>query len=97
MALAALAALAEQDDLPGITILCAGSDGEDGPTDAAGAFVDRSILRRARARGLEADRYLARHDSYAFFSSLGGLFRTGLTGTNVMDLAVVLVAPAPSA
>jgi len=74
-----------------ILVLSAGTDGEDGPTDAAGALADGQVLRQAKARGMEPEAYLARHDSYGFFAPLGGLLRTGPTGTNVMDLQVVLV------
>jgi len=93
----ALAAVFEgqKDDWTGIALLCAGTDGEDGPTDAAGAVVDEVLLRRARRQGLEPEAFLARHDAYNFFGPLAGLMRTGLTGTNVMDLAVILVAPPP--
>jgi hydroxypyruvate reductase len=74
-----------------ILVLSAGTDGEDGPTDAAGAMADGRMLQRAKALGMEPDAYLDRHDSYNFFDPLGGLLRTGPTGTNVMDLQVVLV------
>jgi glycerate-2-kinase len=93
---AALAALAEPGrDLGDIVILIAGTDGEDGPTDAAGAVIDERTAHRARHRGLEPAAFLARHDAYTFFDRVGGLVRTGLTGTNVMDLAVILVSPRP--
>lgn len=68
-----------------------GTDGTDGPTDAAGALVDTSSLGRATARGLDPDQYLVRNDSYHFFEKLGDLIRTGPTHTNVMDLHLVLV------
>ena len=90
LALAALAACSA-DGMRDILILSAGTDGEDGPTDAAGALADARVLRRALALGLEPEDYLARHDSYNFFNPLGGLLRTGPTGTNVMDLQIVLV------
>jgi len=95
----ALAAVFEgqKDDWTGIALLCAGTDGEDGPTDAAGAVVDEDLLRRARRQGLDPEAFLVRHDAYNFFDPLAGLIRTGLTGTNVMDLAVILVAPPPRA
>jgi glycerate 2-kinase len=67
-----------------------GTDGSDGPTDAAGAFVDGATLDRARALGLDAARYLADNDSYTFFDRLGDLIRTGPTNTNVNDLYVLL-------
>jgi len=77
--------------LQGITVLCAGTDGEDGPTDAAGAFADVQVLQAARSQGLNLEDYLARQDAYPFFASTGGLFQTGLTETNVMDLRVFLI------
>ena len=73
-------------------VLSGGTDGEDGPTDAAGAIADSATLASASALGLEPAKYLARHDAYSFFEATGDLFRTGLTGTNVMDLRVLLVA-----
>jgi hydroxypyruvate reductase len=70
-----------------------GTDGIDGPTDAAGALVDPSTLARAAATGLPApDTYLADNNSYAFFDALGDLIRTGPTCTNVGDLQVILLA-----
>ncbi|MFT3883464.1 MAG: DUF4147 domain-containing protein [Gemmatales bacterium] len=91
--LSQLQALSDGDEaqLQGITILCAGTDGEDGPTDAAGAFADLGILQAARKKGLSMNEALARHDAYPFFDTTGGLFKTGLTETNVMDLRVVLI------
>lgn len=75
-----------------VTILSAGTDGIDGPTDAAGAFVDGTTLRRAKDRGLDADAALHANDSYTFFSHLGDLFRCGPTATNVMDIKIALVS-----
>jgi glycerate 2-kinase len=69
------------------TILSGGTDGEDGPTDAAGAIADLKTLQCSRNR---AD-YLTRHDAYHFFEQAGGLLKTGLTGTNVMDVRVMLI------
>jgi hydroxypyruvate reductase len=86
----ALALAPELDGLP-VAVLCAGSDGIDGPTDAAGAFVDGSTMARASRLGLDPGRFLLENDSYTFFDRLGDLFRTGPTGTNVMDLALALV------
>ncbi len=74
-------------------ILSAGTDGEDGPTDAAGAFGDRDTLSKAQALGLDVRDHLDRHDAYSFFDATGDLLRTGLTGTNVMDVRVMLVGP----
>jgi hydroxypyruvate reductase len=68
-----------------------GTDGNDGPTDAAGALVDGSTLARAAALGLDAQRCLADNDSYTFFERLGDLIQTGPTNTNVNDL-ILLVA-----
>jgi glycerate 2-kinase len=70
-----------------------GTDGIDGPTDAAGAIVDGSTLDRAREAGIaDPDRYLIDNNTYAFFDRLGDLIRTGPTGTNVGDVQVILVA-----
>jgi hydroxypyruvate reductase/glycerate 2-kinase len=72
-------------------ILSGGTDGEDGPTDAAGAFADETTLRRASQAGLAPAASLANHDAYPFFDTLGDLLKTGLTHTNVMDVRVILV------
>jgi hydroxypyruvate reductase len=69
-----------------------GTDGVDGPTDAAGAIVDERTLPRARAKGLDAARALQAHDSYTFFDALDDLVRTGPTGTNVGDLQIFLTS-----
>ena len=70
----------------------AGTDGTDGPTDAAGAIVDTSTLERALSMGLDPDAFLENNDSYHFFSKLADLVVTGPTRTNVMDVRIVLVA-----
>jgi glycerate 2-kinase len=88
----ALAAAVEIDGLDGVIILSAGTDGTDGPTDAAGAIVDASTVQRGRARGLDATASLARNDSYHFLKATDDLLITGPTFTNVMDLQVMLVA-----
>ncbi len=75
----------------GISLLSAGTDGTDGPTPAAGAVVDGLTARRARRLGLEPEVFLQRNDSYNFFKRAGGLFVTGPTGTNVMDIQVILL------
>jgi glycerate-2-kinase len=75
----------------GILILSGGTDGEDGPTDAAGAFVDAPMLDAARRSGLACGDYLRRNDAYHWFEPLGGLVKTGPTDTNVCDVRVVLV------
>ncbi|MFH0814224.1 MAG: MOFRL family protein [Pseudomonadota bacterium] len=80
-------------DIPGITLLSAGTDGTDGPTDAAGAIVDGETVTKAEAKGLNPEEYLTTNDSYNFFKNLGELFITGPTGTNVMDVQIIIVAP----
>lgn len=72
-------------------LLSAGTDGSDGPTDAAGAFADGSTVSRAEALGISACRSLANNDAYRFFHPLGDLLVTGPTRTNVMDLQIGLV------
>lgn len=79
------------DGAEGIVLLSGGTDGEDGPTDAAGAVLDASILAAARRHGLDPVDYLARNDAYHFFAPLGALIRTGPTHTNVCDVRVVVV------
>jgi len=64
------------------------TDGVDGPTDAAGAFVDGSTILKAKRAGINAEEYLLKHDSYNFFKEVGGLIMTGATGTNVNDVVV---------
>jgi glycerate 2-kinase len=73
-------------------IASVGTDGIDGPTDAAGALVDSTTLTRAAAAGLSPDRFLSDNNAYAFFDALGDLIHTGPTGTNVGDLQVILLA-----
>ena len=87
----ALAAAIDIAGLDGVTILCAGTDGTDGPTDAAGAIADGTTLARAAAQKLSAGEFLANNDSYNFFDPLADLIKTGPTGTNVMDVRLVLV------
>lgn len=89
-------ALAAADRLGGVSgvagLISVGSDGIDGPTDAAGALVDTTTLARARAQGMrDPAHYLDRNDSYTFFEQLGDLVRTGPTATNVGDLQVLLL------
>lgn len=90
LVLAALERLAPAG-LHGIALLSGGTDGEDGPTDAAGAFIDEQVLADARAQGLDIADHLARNDAYHFFSPLGALIKTGPTHTNVCDVRVVVV------
>jgi len=77
--------------LDGVCVASLSTDGVDGPTDAAGALADGKTLVRAQELGLNARRFLLENDSYGFFSRLGDLLFTGLTGTNVDDVAVVVV------
>jgi hydroxypyruvate reductase/glycerate 2-kinase len=79
------------DGLRNMVILSGGTDGEDGPTDAAGAIADAHTLATAEALGLSPAGCLARHDAYRFFAQTGDLLTTGLTQTNVMDVRVLLV------
>jgi len=80
----------------GWALLSAGTDGIDGPTDAAGAFVDGNSIDRARQKGFVPSLILKENDSYSFFSALGDLFVPGPTGTNVMDIKIALLWPTPS-
>jgi hydroxypyruvate reductase len=76
--------------LSNFVALCAGTDGIDGNSPAAGAIVDGTTLRRACAMGLSAERSLEQSDSYSFFAALGEAITTGPTGTNVRDLRILL-------
>jgi hydroxypyruvate reductase len=87
----ALAAAICLDRLPGISILSAGTDGSDGPTDAAGAFADGDTCRNAARKDLNPMEFLARNDSYNFFKAIGDLLITGPTRTNVMDVFCAIV------
>ena len=87
----ALAAVSLLKDHAGTVFASVGTDGVDGPTDAAGAVVDTTTMARASRAGLAApSRYLATNDSYRFFDPLGDLIKTGPSGTNVGDLQIVL-------
>ena len=86
-----LAALLKMGPAPRVVILSGGTDGEDGPTDAAGAIADASTFERALALGLNGWDFLARNDAYPFFQATGDLLITGLTQTNVMDVRAFLV------
>ncbi len=81
-----------EDGLRSAVVLSGGTDGEDGPTDAAGAVADDETLRAAARLGLDPSAFLARNDAYAFFAATGGLLKTGLTQTNVMDVRILLLA-----
>ena len=87
LALGAALALAGDE---AVLLASAGTDGIDGPTDAAGAMADGTTLARAAELGLDPEAALADNDAYPFFDALGDLIVTGPTGTNVMDVQVVL-------
>lgn len=86
----ALAAALALEGTPDVLAFSAGTDGTDGPTDAAGAWATGDTARRARAAGLDPRAALAANDSYPFFQALDGLVITGPTGTNVMDVRLLL-------
>ena len=93
LALAAARVLHEAGERAnGIVLLAAGTDGRDGPTDAAGAIVDRHTWGAIRAAGREPARDLARHDAHRALDAAGALVRSGATGTNVMDVVFTLRA-----
>ncbi len=79
------------DGRKGITLLSAGTDGNDGPTDAAGAVVDGDSVQKARRLGMDAGEYIDDNDSYTFFKKTGDILITGPTGTNVMDVQIIAV------
>ena len=87
----ALSFAMEIEGKSGITFLSAGTDGTDGPTDAAGAVVDGETVPKARALGMNPEEYLENNDSYHFFEKADGLFITGPTGTNVMDIQITFL------
>jgi len=87
----ALSFAMEIKGIDGITLLSAGTDGTDGPTDAAGAIVDGQTFGKAKAAGLDPEEYLKNNDSYNFFKKINGLFITGPTGTNVMDMQIMMI------
>jgi hydroxypyruvate reductase len=73
-----------------VVALCAGTDGVDGNSQAAGALADDTTLRRASERGLDAAKSLGESDAYTLFEALGDAIHTGPTGTNVRDLRILL-------
>lgn len=79
------------DGVSGVSLLVASTDGEDGPTDAAGALVDGVVAAQSKAEGVDLEAALARNDSYTALAQLDALVKTGPTGTNVMDMAVALI------
>jgi hydroxypyruvate reductase len=92
LALSAARVLAESGEAAQrVTLLAAGTDGRDGPTDAAGAFADATVWEAIRASGRAPEHALALHDSYAVLDAVGALHRRGHTGTNVMDVVIAVV------
>jgi glycerate-2-kinase len=87
----ALALAVNLRDVEGFVAASMGTDGIDGPTDAAGAVVTDDTLRRAVEKGLNPEEYLENNDSHTFFKKVGGLIYTGPTGTNVGDITVIIV------
>jgi glycerate-2-kinase len=89
----ALAFAIEVDGESGITFLSAGTDGGDGPTDAAGAIVDGLTASKGQTVGIDPQKCLQNNDSYNYFKITNELLITGPTGTNVMDLQIALLHP----
>ncbi len=87
----ALAAAISLQNRPRIAVLSAGTDGSDGPTDAAGAFADGNTCQEAIQKGISPENHLINNDSYHFFEALGDLLITGPTRTNVMDVVCMLI------
>ncbi|MEN8838673.1 MAG: MOFRL family protein, partial [Celeribacter marinus] len=87
-----VAQLADARGLTDYVFLSGGTDGRDGPTDAAGGLVDDGTLARLRAAGVDLDDVLARNDSYHALKAAGDLLQIGATGTNVADLQVLIKA-----
>ncbi len=86
-----LAAAGDIDGFENVAVLSAGTDGTDGPTDAAGAIADGLTIQRASRKNLDSLSYLKNNDSYHFFEQLDDLVKTGPTNTNVMDLRILLI------
>jgi hydroxypyruvate reductase len=87
-----LAAALELENIDNVVVLSGGSDGTDGPTDAAGGIVDGSTIARAKLIGIDGRAFLDRNDSYSFLRAVDDLLITGPTLTNVMDLQITLIA-----
>lgn len=87
----ALAFAIHTENHPEISALFAGTDGTDGPTPAAGAFADGFTIKNAEKQGLDASAGLSDNDSYHFFEAIGDLFSPGPTGTNVMDIGIIII------
>lgn len=89
----ALAAGIDLSGIPGVVLMSVGTDGTDGPTDAAGAVIDGTTVARAEAMGLDPRSALDENNAYPFFQELGDLLITGPTRTNVMDVRILLIGP----
>jgi glycerate-2-kinase len=90
--LAALQHLERSGVFTNAVVLSGGTDGEDGPTDAAGAIIDERLMKAAQIERREITDALARNDAYTFFATRNGLIKTGPTHTNVCDVRVVVVS-----
>ncbi|MDY6852259.1 MAG: MOFRL family protein, partial [Thermodesulfobacteriota bacterium] len=86
-----LAAALQLNNLDDVLVFSGGTDGTDGPTDAAGAMADAGTCLRAAKAGLSPQRHLQENDAYPFFDKLGDLVKTGPTRTNVMDVRLVMI------
>ena len=86
----ALAAVEPLDFVEDCMLVALATDGEDGPTDAAGAVVTGTTAARGKAAGMTPSEFLRRHDSHGYFGALGDLLRPGYTGTNVNDIVLML-------
>ncbi|MFC1528539.1 glycerate kinase [Candidatus Latescibacterota bacterium] len=87
----ALSAAEHLSEVSGVVFLSGGTDGTDGPTDAAGGIVDGNTVSLGNEKKLDVQDYLERNDSYTYLKQVGGLLMTGPTGTNVMDIQILLV------
>ena len=92
----ALAAAAEIAGMDGVCVVSAGSDGTDGPTDAAGGIVDGKTADTLKICGISIPEVLRQNDAYPALERCGGLLMTGPTGTNVNDVAAALIYPEKS-
>jgi glycerate 2-kinase len=92
----ALSAAIELAGTTNLTVLAAGTDGTDGPTDAAGAIADGGTVARAAAQRLDAQSFLDANDAYSFFAKLSDLVMTGPTGTNLLDVYLLVADPLPA-
>ncbi|MGH7592017.1 MAG: glycerate kinase type-2 family protein, partial [Gemmatimonadales bacterium] len=90
LALAAAERLTAHRSRPGLRVLALGTDGRDGPTDAAGGVVDAETWEKIKAAGIDPAAALAGHDAYPALDAAGALVKLGLTGTNVMDLVIAM-------